>query len=53
MSTGSVSLQCAYGNIARIIPNGIGFNSNKLVKVVDEVPQITACLVNETSFGNA
>jgi hypothetical protein len=52
MSTGTVSMQCAYGSIARIVHNGIGFNNNDLVKVVDKVPQTTACLVDETSFGN-
>jgi hypothetical protein len=51
MST-KFSMQCGYGKIARIIPHGIGINAYSEVKVVDKVPQTTACLVNETTFGN-
>ena len=37
LSTGSLNMQCAYGKIARIIPNGIGINSIGFVKTVDNV----------------
>ena len=40
-------LQCPYGNITNIIPNGIGLNPHDGVKNV----QMDACLVNQTTNG--
>jgi len=40
-------LQCPYGNITNIIPNGIGLNPHDGVKNV----KMDACLVNQTTNG--
>jgi hypothetical protein len=46
------TMSCPYGKISRIIDNGIGLNSYNQVKIVDKVKQTTACIVNNTKFGN-
>jgi hypothetical protein len=49
MST-KFSSSCAYGKIARIIPNGIGLNAKGQIKSIDDSQ---ACQVNNTAYGNA